>query len=145
MKKRPYAANKVPCTVCKKTLYRTPHLASRSKNGNFCTQRCFALFRSKKLTGINSAVFKNGTRITNKKYTEVLAKWHPFARNGYIIIHRLIVEAREKRFLKRDEVVHHLDGDHNNNHWDNLVVLSQNEHARIHMKERKRGKNGRVI
>jgi hypothetical protein len=52
--------------------------------------------------------------------------------------HRHIVEEREGRKLRSDEIVHHVDGDPLNNDPDNLVVLSRSEHIGLHARARKR-------
>lgn len=46
--------------------------------------------------------------------------------------HRVVAEQKIGRRLKRGEVVHHIDGNHLNNHPDNLEVMSQREHMRLH-------------
>jgi HNH endonuclease len=46
--------------------------------------------------------------------------------------HRLIVEEREGRPLRSDELVHHVDHDRLNNAPENLVILSRSEHQRLH-------------
>src|SRR5947208_210673 len=49
-----------------------------------------------------------------------------------IALHRLIVEEREGRPLRSDELVHHVDHDRLNNAPENLVILSRSEHQRLH-------------
>lgn len=46
--------------------------------------------------------------------------------------HRIVAEEKLGRPLTRDEVVHHIDHDHLNNHPDNLAVVSRAEHMRLH-------------
>lgn len=55
----------------------------------------------------------------------------------YVYEYRLIMEKKLKRYLKKNEVVHHKDGDHTNNHMDNLQVMTQSEHASIHGRRKK--------
>jgi hypothetical protein len=50
--------------------------------------------------------------------------------------HRLVMESILGRKLTDDEVVHHIDGNKQNNAPENLVVLTRSEHARIHKKQR---------
>lgn len=50
--------------------------------------------------------------------------------------HRYIMEQHLGRKLKRDEVVHHKDGNKRNNDLSNLEVMSLSEHAREHNKNR---------
>lgn len=46
--------------------------------------------------------------------------------NGYVREHRLVMEMKLGRFLERNEVVHHIDGNTANNHPDNLEVFESN-------------------
>ena len=55
---------------------------------------------------------------------------HPFAINGYVLEHRIVMEQKLGRFLESNEVVHHIDANKQNNHPDNLIVLSQSEHCK---------------
>lgn len=51
-------------------------------------------------------------------------------------VHRIIAEQIIGRPLYPEEVVHHIDGNKQNNSVDNLQVLpNQAEHARIHFKK----------
>lgn len=49
--------------------------------------------------------------------------------------HRVVAEQKIGRPLGRGEVVHHIDGDKHNNHPDNLLVISQADHLRVHHAE----------
>lgn len=46
--------------------------------------------------------------------------------------HRIIIEENIGRKLKRNEVVHHIDGDKQNNNISNLELLTLEKHSRIH-------------
>ena len=62
---------------------------------------------------------------------------HPNANaKGLYPLHRVLVENRIGRLLRRDEHVHHRDEDKSNDSPSNLEVLSVAEHARIHAIER---------
>ena len=50
--------------------------------------------------------------------------------------HRYVMEKHLGRSLRRDEVVHHKDGDKQNNDIQNLEVLSLSEHSRMHNTDR---------
>jgi len=55
-------------------------------------------------------------------------------------MHRVIAEQKLGRPLLPGEIVHHRDGDKWNNNLENLSVMTQAEHARIHCMERWHGK-----
>lgn len=46
--------------------------------------------------------------------------------------HRIVAEQMLGRPLRRDEIVHHKDGNKQNNNPSNLEVMTQSEHARLH-------------
>ncbi len=50
--------------------------------------------------------------------------------------HRIEAEKMLGRKLRKGEIVHHKNGNKRDNRWENLEVMTQSEHARIHMLER---------
>ncbi len=50
--------------------------------------------------------------------------------------HRLVMEKELGRKLLDDEVVHHKDGNTDNNSPDNLIVITRGEHTRLHHKNK---------
>ena len=69
-------------------------------------------------------------------YLYALVPDHPNAtKNGYVLMHRVVVENRLGRLLSKSEIVHHKDHDKKNNSIENLEVLTQSEHARLHRNE----------
>lgn len=51
---------------------------------------------------------------------------------GYVFEYRLIAAAVEGRMLNADEHVHHINLDEHNNTSENLVIVDNSEHRRIH-------------
>lgn len=51
--------------------------------------------------------------------------------------HRVVMEAHLGRKLTRNEIVHHKDGNKKNNAIDNLEVMTQSEHIRLHAPHKK--------
>jgi len=122
----------VSCGTCGASLHRYPSGLSGRRFGSFCDVVCLGKFRSRELTGEYAANYKIGSRI-NRGYIQVMAKWHPSAnKKGCVPLYRIIAEAALGRFLLPEEIVHHKDGDNTNNHWGNLEVMSQSEHAKLH-------------
>lgn len=69
-------------------------------------------------------------------YNYLYVPEHPRAtRDGYVLEHRIVVENHLNRLLRQDEVVHHVDGNGKNNRIDNLLVMTQPEHASMHRKD----------
>jgi len=60
---------------------------------------------------------------------------HPFKRNRYYVLeHRYVVEQAIGRYLKPEEVVHHLDGNKTNNDISNLLLLpNAKTHSKFHI------------
>lgn len=70
--------------------------------------------------------YKRGTHKHAKGYPRVSAG--PL-RNQFI--HRIVVEAMLGRPLKKDETIHHRDGNKLNFHPSNLMVLGYGEHGAV--------------
>jgi hypothetical protein len=62
-------------------------------------------------------------------YLYFMDKDHPLAgRSGKVYHHRHIASIMLGRWLKRPEIIHHIDGNRANNDPENLVVLTQRQH-----------------
>lgn len=71
--------------------------------------------------------------ISKGDYDYALVPEHPKAtKNGYVLLHRVIMENHLGRLLNDDEVVHHKDHDKKHNVIENLEVLSAKEHNILH-------------
>lgn len=76
--------------------------------------------------------------VDNNGYLYAMCPQHPKSLStGYVYLHRLIVENYLGRILKDDEVIHHKDFNRKNNSIENLLVLSQSEHSKLHWNLRK--------
>ena len=86
-----------------------------------------------------------GGRILDKSgYVLVHSPGHPYAcstgggrKGGYVREHRLVMEEKLGRYLRPNEVVHHLDGDRSNNHPSNLELFQSNG---VHLKHELTGR-----
>jgi len=63
---------------------------------------------------------------------------HPLAHaDGTVYYHRHVASLKLGRWLRSGEHVHHIDGNRENNSPDNLIVLSNSEHQKMHKKTKR--------
>jgi len=65
----------------------------------------------------------------------IYAPDHPDARalgGTHILEYRLVAERKLGRRLTENEIVHHANGDVTDNRQENLAVMTQSDHARLH-------------
>jgi len=68
-------------------------------------------------------------RFSKNKYNHC---WMIRTYGGWVKEHLHCMEKKIGRFLFSDELVHHIDFDHNNNDINNLVVMTKPQHRSIH-------------
>lgn len=86
--------------------------------GFYCSYKC-----ANKLK--NNPMWKGGVIQTSKGYSMVMSPNHPFkGRKGYVLEHRLVMENRIGRYLKSNEVVHHINKNIIDNRIENLMLLN---------------------
>lgn len=117
-------------------------MAYASNKRKFCASDCFYSYQKKHHKAPHLSKY-NRKHNKNKMTTEVRLK----IRNAHLgkgkgksypklngeHEHRIVATLMLGRPLKKDEVVHHIDGDISNNNPSNLrVFTNQSEHARHH-------------
>lgn len=96
----------ISCTICGVAF------KSARKNGKYC-KTCFSK--------LNKFTISSGSYVYNKgKYKESR------------LIHKAIASKMLGRPLSTNEVVHHMDGNKENNSISNLIVLSRSKHIALH-------------
>lgn len=111
----------VECDNCGKTFLKKRSDIARSKH-NYCSHECEIEYRRKH-------------RKQNTRYLQEECEQQ----------HRLIVERIIGRKLLTSEQVHHIDGNSRNNDPSNLMVVTAQEHSRIHASQKRRNSIGQFV
>ena len=86
-----------------------------------------------RIKGNNNPNWKGGRIISKDGYIYVKKRDHKFANSGgYCPEHRIVYEEYYKCCLIPWAIIHHIDGDKQNNNINNLKAMKQSDHARIH-------------
>ncbi len=74
-----------------------------------------------------------GKIVNYQGYILILKPEHPFCEcKGYVREHRLVMEKMLGRYLKPEEVVHHINGIVYDNRIENLMLFKKGEHSKLH-------------
>lgn len=73
-----------------------------------------------------------------ESHSKCAKSYHKKQGNKYV--HREVAEAMLGRPLEPGEIVHHRDGNPHNNDPENLMVMTQSEHMKLHNQERRERK-----
>lgn len=107
------------CEICGKEFKITAQQLAHPGWGRFCSHKC-------EKANSNFRFMKNG-------YWCVKAPDHPKSYDkGYYYEHILVAENKIGRYLRKGEVVHHIDGDRLNNNPENLEVTTKSNHSKHH-------------
>lgn len=87
--------------------------------------------------GINHPCWKGG-KVIISGYIHIHQPEHPFAKKqGYILEHHLIMEKEIKRYITKEERVHHINGNKLDNRIENLMFFpNESEHQKLHHRQR---------
>ena len=88
------------------------------------------------MTGIRSANhnWKGGVHLSSHGYVKILLpKHHLSDSKGYAYEHRVVAEKKLCRPLKENELIHHLNGQKDDNREENIIVLeTRSQHRTYH-------------
>ena len=78
--------------------------------------------------------WKGGIQMHSSGYIMEYAPDHPDAtgNKGYVLQHRLVMERSLGRYLLPTELVHHKNGDKQDNHLENLEIKTRSTHMKLH-------------
>jgi hypothetical protein len=98
-------------------------------SGKYCSIKC------RPYAGAGNPKWRGGRIKDGSKRTMVYAPGDPNATmmgGKYAYEYRLVAAQKLGRPLRSDEIVHHINGDSNDNRPENLEVMSQSEHIKAH-------------
>lgn len=101
------------CKYCGEKFYTTRH--------DFCSRKCAKEYRKEN--------YKHKLYIENGYICRYI---NGYNKKGNVKEHRYIMEQYLGRKLKSNEVVHHIDGNRENNDIKNLQVMTRGEHSKLH-------------
>ncbi|MDQ7067775.1 MAG: HNH endonuclease [Sulfurimonas sp.] len=144
------------CVICGNDMYIRPSAIKKSKGWGFaCSKECGKINRSKHTIGLSNhqygvkgernASFKGHRKISTYGYVLIYIPEHPRANHAwYVFEHLLVMENHIGRPLKyygfknkNNEVCHHIDRDKQNNSIENLQLMTEVEHLKLHLMEDK--------
>ena len=96
--------------------------------------------------GTDHRNWKGGT-LVKMGYIMEYAPDHPASKagKGYVMQHRLVMERSIGRYLLPTELIHHINGDKQDNRLENLEIKSQHDHIKDHKAVAPRDRKGRFI
>lgn len=105
--------------------------SAKARGARFCSTAC----RSKAQTGPGNPKWRGGRFEDGHGRVMVYAPGDPHATmmgGTYAYEYRLVAAAKIGRPLSKNEIVHHVNGDHTDNRPENLEVMTQSQHLKEH-------------
>lgn len=139
------------CSLCQKEIWVTNSRIRLKKSGRktavfFCDDSCKNKYYKGSYTGAANPNWKGGRVNRSDGRPAVRLPGHPRAnKEGYVLEYIPVAEKALGRHLKYfgtpwhsdNEVVHHLDGNPQNNTNSNLLICTNSYHKRLHVRMRR--------
>lgn len=115
------------------------------KHGVEINSSGFASPKTVRHYGPDNASWQGGTYRHSDGYIYEYAPKHPAAASakGYVLQHRLVMESKLGRYLRPDELVHHVNEVKDDNRPENLELHDHSTHMKHHKADAKRDAKGR--
>jgi len=138
------------CKICDKRFYVAKSIIKHDRKrginaGKFCSRECFYKSderRPQKGKYREKSSWWNGGVVAQYGYILRMVENHPYGckmgfpknRNAsYVREHRLVMEKHLGRYLKPHELVHHINGDKQDNRLKNLHLTTFKQHGKKHL------------
>jgi hypothetical protein len=82
--------------------------------------------------GEESGNWKGGKWRNDRGYIHIRVKDHPNASHGYVLQHALVMEEYLGRHIRKGEVIHHINGQKDDNSITNLWLCNGSKHRSAH-------------
>lgn len=125
----------VICRECKKATQQLLHGTSF-----FCNRICYFIWKKK---NPNKRAYKGRVFVSGYYYLYMPNHPNAIKKKRYVAEHRYNLEQKIGRYLKKNEIAHHINGNKRDNSPKNLELLTTSQHNKHHAKSRKRKYNGR--
>lgn len=100
---------------------------------SFCNAACYHRFK----IGSGNPKWRGGKKLCDGYIYRYSPRPPQATKKGYVAEHRLVMESIIGRFLLPTESVHYIDGNKENNSPENLMLMaSESEHRKLHVKYR---------
>jgi hypothetical protein len=152
------------CAVCGKKMYLKKSKLESVKHGVTCCRKCSNILKKEYMKGNGNhqfgkigdknSSFKGLETVSNYGYILEYCEGHPHPHDSSnkttrVLQHRLVIERNSKlfdnkyfeiingqKFLKMEFDVHHINENKKDNRIENLIILTKEEHMKLHAKNR---------